>query len=96
MLCHHVSLHQNFVILLRHPDQSIFPKTYLLKDFKRKHVAFGRLNIDSPPNEDVCNMIIDEIFDKDAYLFDGDGKLRDIMLGDLINWPKVFVQDIRV
>lgn len=41
-------------------------------------------------------MIIDEIFDKDAYLFDGDGKLRDIMLGDLINWPKVFVQDIRV
>ncbi|KAJ6842894.1 hypothetical protein M6B38_299115 [Iris pallida] len=35
------------------PEQSNLPKTYLLKDFKRKHVAFGRLNSDTPPNEDV-------------------------------------------
>ncbi|KAJ6849541.1 phosphoenolpyruvate carboxykinase (ATP) [Iris pallida] len=38
----------------------------------------------------VYSIIVEEIFDRNAYLFEGDGKCEDIMLGDLINWPKVF------
>ncbi|KAJ6800246.1 gamma-tubulin complex component 2 [Iris pallida] len=78
------------------PGQSNLPKTYFLKDFKRKHIAFGRLNSDIPSKEDVYSIIVDQIFACNAYLFKGDRKFEDIILGDLINWPKERFQIIRI
>ncbi|KAF9601102.1 hypothetical protein IFM89_016289 [Coptis chinensis] len=37
------------------------------------------------------NVRIDEILDDFAPLYEGDGRLGDIVLGDVITWPKNYV-----
>ncbi|RZC63078.1 hypothetical protein C5167_024827 [Papaver somniferum] len=63
-----------------------------IRNFKRRTIAFGSINTAESPMEHVYSVIVKEIFDRDAELFDEDGKLGDIMIGGLINWPKACVQ----
>ncbi|MCL7050754.1 hypothetical protein MKW94_007431 [Papaver nudicaule] len=63
-----------------------------IKNFKGRTIALGSFNIAEPPMEHVHSLIIEDIFDRDAELFDQDGKLGDIMIGGVINWPKACVQ----
>ncbi|KAI3916514.1 hypothetical protein MKW92_007585 [Papaver armeniacum] len=63
-----------------------------IRNFKRRIIAFGNFNTADPPMEDVYSVIVKEIYDRDAELFDEDGKLGDIMIGDVINWPKACVK----
>ncbi|KAI3916507.1 hypothetical protein MKW92_007578 [Papaver armeniacum] len=62
-----------------------------IRNFKRRTIAFGSINTADPPMEHVYSVIVKEIFDRDAELFDEDGKLGNIMIGGLINWPKACV-----
>ncbi|KAI3898765.1 hypothetical protein MKW92_032185 [Papaver armeniacum] len=64
----------------------------LIKNFKGRTIALGSINIADPPAEHVYSLIIEEIFDRNAELFDKDGKLGDIMIGGVINWPKACVE----
>ncbi|KAI3863350.1 hypothetical protein MKX03_023290 [Papaver bracteatum] len=66
-----------------------------IRNFKRKIIAFGIFSAADPPTEHVYSLIVKEIYDRDAELFDEDGKLGDIMIGGLINWPKACVQPCR-
>ncbi|KAI3837919.1 hypothetical protein MKX03_019434 [Papaver bracteatum] len=43
----------------------------------------------------VYSVILEEIFDRYAKLYDEDGTLSDIMLGEVINWPKEVSRLIR-
>ncbi|KAI3915759.1 hypothetical protein MKW92_033188 [Papaver armeniacum] len=63
-----------------------------IRNFKRRIIAFGNFNTADPPMEDVYSVIVKEIYDRDAELFDEDGKLGDITIGDVINWPKACVK----
>ncbi|RZC63076.1 hypothetical protein C5167_024822 [Papaver somniferum] len=72
---------------------SNFPaSSCFIRNFKRRIIAFGNFNTADPPMEDVYSVIVKEIYDKDAELFDEDGKLGDIMIGGVINWPKACVK----
>ncbi|KAI3939493.1 hypothetical protein MKW92_013104 [Papaver armeniacum] len=64
----------------------------LIKNFKGRTIALGSINIADPLAEHVYSLIIEEIFDRNAELFDKDGKLGDIMIGGVINWPKACVE----
>ncbi|KAI3957988.1 hypothetical protein MKW98_020630 [Papaver atlanticum] len=73
--------------------QSDFPtSSCFIRSFRRKMIAFGSFNTADPPMDHVYSVIVKEIYDRDAELFDEDGKLGDIMIGGLINWPKACVQ----
>ncbi|KAI3846527.1 hypothetical protein MKX03_008209 [Papaver bracteatum] len=63
-----------------------------VKNFKGRTIALGSYNSVDPPMEHVCSVKVEEIFDEESELFDEDGKLGDIMIGDVINWPKACVQ----
>ncbi|MCL7046031.1 hypothetical protein MKW94_024776, partial [Papaver nudicaule] len=63
-----------------------------IKNFKGRTIALGSFNIAGPPMEHVYSLIIEDIFDRDAELFDKDGKLGDIMIDSVINWPKACVE----
>ncbi|XP_026450366.1 uncharacterized protein LOC113350444 [Papaver somniferum] len=64
----------------------------LIKNFKGRTIALGSINSADPPAEHVYSLIIEEIFDRNAELFDKDGRLGDIMIGSVINWPKACVE----
>ncbi|KAI3959285.1 hypothetical protein MKW98_018875 [Papaver atlanticum] len=64
----------------------------LIKNFKGRTIALGSINTADPPAEHVYSLIIEEIFDRNAELFDKDGRLGDIMIGGVINWPKACVE----
>ncbi|XP_026457050.1 uncharacterized protein LOC113357805 [Papaver somniferum] len=72
------------------PSSSCF-----IRNFKRRIIAFGNFDTADPLTEDVYSVIVKEIYDRDAELFDEDGKLGDIMIGDVINWPKACVKPCR-
>ncbi|XP_026423140.1 uncharacterized protein LOC113319057 isoform X2 [Papaver somniferum] len=63
-----------------------------MKNFKGRTIALGRLNTADPAMEHVYSIIVEEIFDRDAELFDEDGKLGDIVIGGVINWPKACIK----
>lgn len=67
----------------------------MLKNFK-KVVARGRVNKDAAPCVETYNIVVDEIFEKDEELYDRKVKFKDIMKGDLVNWPKSFVHFLKV
>ncbi|KAI3916508.1 hypothetical protein MKW92_007579 [Papaver armeniacum] len=62
-----------------------------IRNFRRRVIGFGSFNTADSPSEHVCNVIVKEIYDRDAELFDEDGKLGDITIGGVINWPKACV-----
>ncbi|KAJ6846426.1 uncharacterized protein M6B38_280785 [Iris pallida] len=77
-------------------DHSTLPiKTCLLKNFRKKAVAIGRVNTDAPCNDEAYNIIVDDVFYGNEMLFDRDGKFDDITVGEMINWPKYSVQFVR-
>ncbi|KAI3864427.1 hypothetical protein MKX03_019275 [Papaver bracteatum] len=59
------------------PDESNLPaaSNFFIKNFRGRTIH-------------AYNVSVEEIFDRDAELYDEDGTLSDIMLGKVINWPK--------
>ncbi|KAI3915755.1 hypothetical protein MKW92_033184 [Papaver armeniacum] len=74
------------------PGSNLPAMSCFIKNFKGRTIALGSINTAAPPMENVYSLVIDEIFDRDAELFDEDGKLGDVMIGGLINWPKACVE----
>ncbi|MCL7033830.1 hypothetical protein MKW94_024066, partial [Papaver nudicaule] len=74
------------------PASKLPGSSCFIKNFKGRTVALGSFNTAEPPMEHVYSLIIEDIFDRDAELFDKDGKLGDIMIGGVINWPKACVE----
>ncbi|RZC55867.1 hypothetical protein C5167_014730 [Papaver somniferum] len=73
--------------------KSNFPaNSCFIRNFKRRIIAFGNFSTADPPKEHVYSVTVKEIYDRDAELFDADGKLGDIMIGGVINWPKACVK----
>ncbi|OVA17168.1 hypothetical protein BVC80_1305g8 [Macleaya cordata] len=70
-------------------------KNCLLRNLRKKIVALGRINTDAAPAVETYNIIVDAIYDNNEYLCDREEKFGDIMVGDLINWPKAFVEFLR-
>ncbi|XP_026388851.1 uncharacterized protein LOC113283731 [Papaver somniferum] len=74
------------------PASNLAVSSCFIKNFKGRTIALGSINTADPPMENVHSLIIEEIFDRTAELFDQDGKLGDIMIGGVINWPKACVE----
>ncbi|KAI3957989.1 hypothetical protein MKW98_020631 [Papaver atlanticum] len=74
------------------PASNLAASSCFIKNFKGRTIALGSINTAAPPMENVHSLIIEEIFDRNAELFDQDGKLGDIMIGGVINWPKACVE----
>ncbi|KAF9603419.1 hypothetical protein IFM89_036120 [Coptis chinensis] len=79
---------------VRDDSHNIRPQstTCHLKSFITKTVvALGEIctYLTTPPSS--YNVQIDEILDDFAPLYEGDGRLGDIVLGDVIAWPKNYV-----
>ncbi|XP_026388858.1 uncharacterized protein LOC113283735 [Papaver somniferum] len=74
------------------PASNLPASSCFIKNFKGRTIALGSINAADPPMEHVYSLSIEEIFDRDADLFDEDGKLGDVMIGGVINWPKACVQ----
>ncbi|MCL7042095.1 hypothetical protein MKW94_016501 [Papaver nudicaule] len=75
------------------PDESTMPaSSCFIKNFRGRTVALGSYNTTAPPMEHAYSVIVEEIFDKDAELYDEEGKLGDVMIGQVINWPKPSVK----
>ncbi|KAI3863356.1 hypothetical protein MKX03_023296 [Papaver bracteatum] len=74
------------------PAANMHSSSCFIKNFKGRTIALGSFNAADPPMEHVYSLSIEEIFDRDADLFDRDGKLGDIMIGGVINWPKACVE----
>ncbi|KAI3957983.1 hypothetical protein MKW98_020625, partial [Papaver atlanticum] len=74
------------------PASNLHSSSCFIKNFKGRTIALGSFNAADPPVEHVYSLSIEEIFDRDADLFDRDGKLGDIMIGGVINWPKACVE----
>ncbi|XP_026388866.1 uncharacterized protein LOC113283742 isoform X1 [Papaver somniferum] len=74
------------------PVSNLHSSSCFIKNFKGRTIALGSFNAADPPVEHVYSLSIKEIFDRDADLFDRDGKLGDIMIGGVINWPKACVE----
>ncbi|KAI3916509.1 hypothetical protein MKW92_007580, partial [Papaver armeniacum] len=73
-------------------ESSLPANSCFIRNFKRRAVAFGSINTADPPQEHVYSIIVKQIFDRNAELFDADGKLGDIKIGNVINWPKACVE----
>ncbi|RZC68213.1 hypothetical protein C5167_031470 [Papaver somniferum] len=78
------------------PDESNLPaaSNCFIKNFRGRTIALGTFNNAATPMEHVY-ICVEEIFDRDAELYDEDGTLGDIMLGQVINWPKGSVHPYR-
>ncbi|KAI3872496.1 hypothetical protein MKX03_014596 [Papaver bracteatum] len=63
----------------------------ILRNLRKKVVALGRVNFSTSPNDENYEVIVDVIVDKHMELCVGDGKLGDIVLGEMIEWPKQYV-----
>lgn len=50
-------------------------------------IAYGRLQGTESPEEGFYRIVLDEIIDGNVDLFDGERKLEDVMIGDVIDWP---------
>ncbi|XP_026457054.1 uncharacterized protein LOC113357808 [Papaver somniferum] len=74
------------------PVSNLPTSSCFIKNFKGRTIALGSINAADPPMEHIYNLSIEEIFDRDADLFDEDGKLGDVMIGGVINWPKACVE----
>ncbi|KAI3875438.1 hypothetical protein MKX03_016865 [Papaver bracteatum] len=76
------------------PDESNLPaaSNCFIKNFRERTIALGTFNNADAPMEHAYSISVKEIFDRDAELYDEDGTLGDIMLGQVINWPKISVQ----
>ncbi|KAI3957984.1 hypothetical protein MKW98_020626 [Papaver atlanticum] len=74
------------------PASNLPAMSCFIKNFKGRTIALGSINTADPPMENVYSLVIEEIFDRDAELFDEDGKLGDVMIGGVINWPKACVE----
>ncbi|KAI3894773.1 hypothetical protein MKW92_030760 [Papaver armeniacum] len=78
---------------LQGPGESDVPaSSCFMKNFKGRTIALGRFNTVDPEMEHVYSIIVEEIYDRDAELFDKDGKLGDIVIGGVINWPKACIK----
>lgn len=66
----------------------------LLKNFKNKTIALGDIRTDIAVSEDLCSVMIDEIFDYAADLYGTEGTFEEIIAGSTIKWPKFLVQMI--
>ncbi|KAI3851236.1 hypothetical protein MKX03_002224 [Papaver bracteatum] len=76
------------------PDKSYLPAASkcFIKNFKGRTISLGIYNTGASLVENVYSVILEEIFDRDAELYDKDGTLGDIMLGEVINWLKASVK----
>ncbi|XP_026457058.1 uncharacterized protein LOC113357811 isoform X1 [Papaver somniferum] len=74
------------------PVSNMHSNSCFINNFKGRTIALGSFNAADPPMEHAYSLSIEEIFDRDADLFDRDGKLGDIMIGGVINWPKACVE----
>ncbi|KAI3960910.1 hypothetical protein MKW98_019111, partial [Papaver atlanticum] len=63
----------------------------VLRNLRKKAVAFGCVNFSTSPNNENYEVVIDEIIDEHMELCVGDGRLEDIDLGETIEWPKKYV-----
>ncbi|KAI3973214.1 hypothetical protein MKW92_038667 [Papaver armeniacum] len=70
-------------------------KNRFIKNFRGRTIALGTYNNAATPMEHAYSVCVEEIFDRGAELYDEDGTLGDIMLGQVINWPKGSVQPYR-
>ncbi|KAI3907386.1 hypothetical protein MKW98_010736 [Papaver atlanticum] len=79
------------------PDESNLPaaSNCFIKNFRGRTIALGTFNNAAAPMEHAYSVSVEEILDRDAELYDEDGTLGDIMLGQVINWPKGSVQPYR-
>ncbi|KAI3849855.1 hypothetical protein MKW98_026769, partial [Papaver atlanticum] len=79
------------------PDESNLPAASkcFIKNFRGLTIALGIYNNAAALMEHAYSVSVEEIFDRDAELYDEDGTLGDIMLGQVINWPKGSVQPYR-
>ncbi|MCL7033589.1 hypothetical protein MKW94_003685 [Papaver nudicaule] len=74
-------------------NRSIVPaSSCFIKNFRGKTIAVGSYNTIAPPMEHTYIVIVEEMFDKDAELYDEEGKIGDVMIGQVINWPKPSVK----
>ncbi|KAI3876791.1 hypothetical protein MKX03_037458 [Papaver bracteatum] len=79
------------------PDESKLPaaSNCFIKNFIGRTIALGTFNNAAAPMEHAYSISVEEIFDRDAELYDEDGTLGDILFGKVINWPKGSVQPYR-
>ncbi|KAI3938598.1 hypothetical protein MKW98_016103 [Papaver atlanticum] len=61
----------------------------VMRNLRKKTVALGRVNFCTSPDDE--NYVIDKIIDEHMDLCVGDGKLGDIDLGEMIEWPKQYI-----
>ncbi|KAI3844999.1 hypothetical protein MKX03_014704 [Papaver bracteatum] len=66
-----------------------------IKNFRERTIDLGTFNNAAAPMEHAYSISVEEIFDIYTELYDEDGTLGDIMLGQVINWPKGSVQPYR-
>ncbi|RZC87003.1 hypothetical protein C5167_041935 [Papaver somniferum] len=69
------------------PDESNLPaaNNCFIKNFRGRTIALGTFNNAAAPMEHAYSASVEEIFDRDAELYDEDGRLGDVMLGQVIN-----------
>ncbi|MCL7032409.1 hypothetical protein MKW94_006572 [Papaver nudicaule] len=75
------------------PDESDMPASSCF--IRGKTIAIGSYNTTAPPKEHTYSVVVEEIFDRDAELYDEKGKIGDVMIGQVINWPKPSVNPFR-
>ncbi|KAI3967596.1 hypothetical protein MKW92_003471 [Papaver armeniacum] len=62
-------------------DESDLPSSgCFIKNFEGRTIALGTYNTTAAPMEHVYSITVEEIFDKDAELYDEDGTFHDVML----------------
>lgn len=54
---------------------------------KKNIIAYGRLQGTESPEAGFYRIVLDEIVDGNVDLFDGERKLGDVILGDVLDWP---------
>jgi len=52
-------------------------------------LLLGRLTATELPEAGFYRIVLDEIVDGRVDLFDGERKLVDLMLGDVLDWPTI-------
>ncbi|RWR76092.1 hypothetical protein CKAN_00450500 [Cinnamomum micranthum f. kanehirae] len=75
-----------------HLDQSVThtrgPSSCKLQHMTKKNIiAYGRLKGTELPEAGFYKIVLDEIIDGSVDLFNGERKLGDVMLGDVLDWP---------
>ena len=54
---------------------------------KKNIIAYGRLKGTESPAAGFDRIVLDEIVDGSVDLFNGECKLGDVMVGDVLDWP---------